>query len=924
MGQIISLNKQQITALAPDAASVKASEKLQRSSQWSLLAHSERAVWGLCQGSGKLPYQTTVDLSEGFATRCSCPSRKFPCKHALALLYLAEADSGAFTSDSEAEWVSSWLDKRAETAERKKQKAEENANKPVDLQAQEKRREQRHTRILEGIEELQLWIEDLIRTGIIRLDDEQYRQLSNMSRRMVDAQMPGIAGRLAAIASAEQAILFDELSQIYLLAEAYKHIKDYPDDLQAELRKQVGYTITKEEVMRGTAIHDQWLVVSRSVRPYERLEEHTVWLYGRVSQHLAHVRSYLSPESSSWERTAVQGTTYLGKLYHYPGLHNTRALLDIEEMCKDSFVPEKMTTLQGAFEDFRKLVVANPFITEQAYFIAPISVLREEDAFSIADGKHKYPLAINETDFYSLMSQVGGKDFASLALIREDGIKLLSIACDDEKTKYIPKDELLLKSALLGTERQKPSYAQLPESLQGVYKKLISQGESKAEGILCKMNASLAIYKRAGLSPCPLAEGEYELKRISPAPDETLYELPEELSTNLLNLIYASKNTFLRYCYGLLEGSGYRLPSAYVYTFVYHCTGTLQGKEQALLAKALQPLLGERGKWLLGLMGKAELAADDFDWATATFSRRLAHFRDMRESQPQKALELLLQDWAKEKADRREAFLGEMWEGLNRADEAFLTEVSQKDRSSIVKALALRLLWHLPGSKVQERGRELLRAHHQKQFLLGWKWTDISYSDELKNLGIEELSPIKGESDSLYILRQMAEYMPLDFWVDHYTCSPQEAAERLVKKPPMEHFDCTKPICAYMDRTWAKYAFKPLRSSNLKTKEAIYSLLDADSWEGMSTKELIRNMESFVRNGKNEWSKMSALTYLFNLKHSYDAEYSDIELLACRLPVSCLDELTKTIESCNSGYNSDKLLKVAKLLLIKKEIQNII
>ena len=42
-------------------------------------------LWGLCAGSGKNPYQTIVDLS-GPAYKCSCPSRKFPCKHALGLL----------------------------------------------------------------------------------------------------------------------------------------------------------------------------------------------------------------------------------------------------------------------------------------------------------------------------------------------------------------------------------------------------------------------------------------------------------------------------------------------------------------------------------------------------------------------------------------------------------------------------------------------------------------------------------------------------------------------------------------------------------------------------------------------------------------------------------------------------------------------
>ena len=43
---------------------------------------------GCCQGSGKTPYQVQVDIT-GPAYTCSCPSRKVPCKHALALLLLA-------------------------------------------------------------------------------------------------------------------------------------------------------------------------------------------------------------------------------------------------------------------------------------------------------------------------------------------------------------------------------------------------------------------------------------------------------------------------------------------------------------------------------------------------------------------------------------------------------------------------------------------------------------------------------------------------------------------------------------------------------------------------------------------------------------------------------------------------------------------
>ena len=79
-----------IEALAPDTSSIKAASKLKTTTKWQELAFNERIIWGLCKGSGKNPYQTQIDL-QGPAFKCSCPSRKFPCKHALALFHLAMA-----------------------------------------------------------------------------------------------------------------------------------------------------------------------------------------------------------------------------------------------------------------------------------------------------------------------------------------------------------------------------------------------------------------------------------------------------------------------------------------------------------------------------------------------------------------------------------------------------------------------------------------------------------------------------------------------------------------------------------------------------------------------------------------------------------------------------------------------------------------
>src|SRR5215475_1819758 len=63
---------EQILALAPDAASAKAGQGLAAARKWLKLGADEQPAWGLCQGSGKDPYQTQIDLTEP-AFRCACP-----------------------------------------------------------------------------------------------------------------------------------------------------------------------------------------------------------------------------------------------------------------------------------------------------------------------------------------------------------------------------------------------------------------------------------------------------------------------------------------------------------------------------------------------------------------------------------------------------------------------------------------------------------------------------------------------------------------------------------------------------------------------------------------------------------------------------------------------------------------------------------
>ena len=66
-------SEEQVLAAAPDSSSIAAGKKLAVPGPWSETGANETLVWGKCQGSGKTPYQVSVDV-EAPAYRCSCPS----------------------------------------------------------------------------------------------------------------------------------------------------------------------------------------------------------------------------------------------------------------------------------------------------------------------------------------------------------------------------------------------------------------------------------------------------------------------------------------------------------------------------------------------------------------------------------------------------------------------------------------------------------------------------------------------------------------------------------------------------------------------------------------------------------------------------------------------------------------------------------
>jgi len=178
-------------------------------------------LFGDCKGSGKDNYRPSADFADPSKPvyRCTCPSRQFPCKHSLALLY-AHAQGAKFVEKDVPTDIS---DKRAKIQQRAEKKKEE-PDKPhkVNTSALKKKIQAQ----LEGINLLESLVNDLIRAGLGTLNAKSARQVEEQARQLGNAYLPGAQNALHALTglfyrseiSSEDELKVSERERIYSAA----------------------------------------------------------------------------------------------------------------------------------------------------------------------------------------------------------------------------------------------------------------------------------------------------------------------------------------------------------------------------------------------------------------------------------------------------------------------------------------------------------------------------------------------------------------------------------------------------------------------------------------------------------------------------------------------------------------------------------
>lgn len=415
-------NVEKVTLLAPDVAAAKTARKLALPQKWVSLGHDEYSAWGEYQGSGRLPYQVKLDLlrlSKGESGHhCTCPSHKQPCKHVLGLLFLVVEQPQNIAIAPPPAFVQEWLDKVAQRTRKELEKKKAGPRQP-DQDQQAKTQTERLERIRQGLQDLDLWLINLLRHGLANSQLRQYQLWDNRAARLVDAQAPGVAGwlreigSLAALGSEGMEKLLQACGRVYLLCQSVPRYDTLPEPIQADLRVALGWPTRREEVADTPGLWDRWLVIGRHTETLDkRLRSQRLWLRGESSQQDALILDFAFADAP-FETQFLPGETIQAELCYFPSQYPLRAF--IKQMTPQSQTPIiwQGATIRASLQQYALALARNPWLIQFPFLLSGVIPLYLNNRLILREPDGTYlPVQPGFPHKWSLMALSGGHPLA--------------------------------------------------------------------------------------------------------------------------------------------------------------------------------------------------------------------------------------------------------------------------------------------------------------------------------------------------------------------------------------------------------------------------------------------------------------------------------------------------------------------------------
>ncbi|WIM94927.1 SWIM zinc finger family protein [Actinoplanes oblitus] len=782
----------QAESLAPDPAALKRARSV--SGQFGATGTLDQIVWGLVRG-----YQVAADLA-GPAFKCSCPSFRAPCKHAVGLvLHWAEAGAGDHPAP---DWVTTWQTARAARAKAR--------TSPPDPVAAAKRARERAERVAGGLAELRRWLDDQIEQGLAGLGRRGHQAFEPMAARLVDAQAPGAAsavrrlGGIAGIGPQWADRLLGELATLHLLVAGHARLGALDPAMAATVRSRIGFPTPAEEVLAGPRASDRWQVLGQVDSDDGALTTRRTWLHGAATSRFALVLSFAAP-GQSLAADLVPGTEFRGDLCFYPGAAPLRALVADRTSAAEPFgSPDGAGSVRAALSRWSRLLADDPFRYDGPLLLA--GVTPTGDGWLVDPSGDALPLAAGHREPWWLLAAAGGRPASVAAEWSPGGLRPLAAwvggafvpagppVPDPGAPRQAELPPEMLAAALVGTARR-PWQAESvrvgpvtvgigPDALSpvepvtaGVAPDALSPVEPVTVGIghdalspvgLLDAAAVALTTRRAGFLP---VTGR---SPVEPAPEETEPPLPVAAGVRLSRILRGGtpggahlEQELLAQWLAAAVARGGVVPPVLLPELLD------AARRNTTVRSGVARVAGRRGAWLAwqrpdwGWLLDEATPVTVTDWTTATGTERLGHLITLRRTDPAQARRLVESTWGADSSENRARFLGTFADGLA-ADDEDLLERALDDRRKEVRQTAVELLRRLPASALAARMRD--RAHAAVRLLPGDPARLVveppdRLDDDLRRDGVGA-TPAHGIGASAWLLEEVVAGAPLASWAD--------------------------------------------------------------------------------------------------------------------------------------------------------------
>ncbi|WP_426446165.1 SWIM zinc finger family protein [Paenibacillus sp. S-38] len=347
---MVTITEAYVDSAALNAGAIKNGRDLVKKNSFPKLCRSEDGtlLFGECKGSGKEPYRCSADWiqEDSPVYRCSCPSRQFPCKHILGLMY-AYTSGKTFSVESIPQDIAEKREKAYQREAKKKEAAADpSAAPPAKRKSSKAALAKKRAAQLEGIGLLEKLVRQSVQHGLASLDAKTLKLLGDQAKELGNYYIPGVQAEfrelLEILAGAKEregvyTQVMDRLLRLHTLTrrsreylEARVENPELPMDTDSALEEQLGHAWQTAELRELGLLERDASLLQLSFRSYadtargEHIDE-GAWIElgsGRIGV-TRHYRPFKAAKFIKEEDT-VAAAVKTKELFLYPGGLNRR------------------------------------------------------------------------------------------------------------------------------------------------------------------------------------------------------------------------------------------------------------------------------------------------------------------------------------------------------------------------------------------------------------------------------------------------------------------------------------------------------------------------------------------------------------------------------------------------------------------------